>query len=304
MHIRHIFFQEVLYSLYNVEYQENITWLFNLPDGQSHCLVYTILDFSMCWPRNKPKHGWSTNIEAVVLIRMPIWRFCMQLSLQSWVWSLQSNDTIVNDVSGIHFHCTNTDMLLHQLHRLYLLNDWSLKPVGQYRSNIFMIFSPIFKSCVHIDLIWLYSLCWGSLLPGVEQVHRWVLSTVFINSPSLFLRFLRSFSHAQHHFIFVKDSRQHIVLGPGSFFGCPSVSGIKCADSKARFSSHWGWLWCQLDHGDLYHIAWSLFYHLTSCLTTSRFKLQHYNESHVLAMKTLSTYFDWYCFGWSNVIIP
>ena len=42
-----------------------------------------------------------------------------------------------------------------------------------------------------------------------------VLRTVhcIINSASLFLSFPRSFAHAQHHFLFVQVSRQHIVLG-------------------------------------------------------------------------------------------
>ena len=39
------------------------------------------------------------------------------------------------------------------------------------------------------------------------------LSSVCINCSNLFLSFPRSFAHAQHHFLFVKVSRQHIVLG-------------------------------------------------------------------------------------------
>ena len=146
----------------SVEYQVNIRFL-NLPEGPCHSLVYIILDFSMCWPRDNPKHGWSINDEAVVLIRNPIWSFYLQLSLQSWLcfshshitrtvkhchwnrrqfvlqdvvyihlspWSLQSDDTRVNDVSVIHFDCTDTDVFLHQLHRLDLLADWSIEAGG------------------------------------------------------------------------------------------------------------------------------------------------------------------------------
>ena len=62
----------------------------------------------------------------------------------------------------------------------------------------------------------------------------------------------------------------------------PDVQSNCLVYTLLNFSVCWVWLWCQLDNGDLCHIAWSLFYHQTSCRSTSRSKLRQYGESHVL----------------------
>ena len=99
------------------------------------------------------------------------------------------------------------------------------------------------------------------------------LSIVFINSPRLFPSFPRSFAHCS-----IIASFNILCWNQGHF----SDVLLYAAENVLTQSPVFHRIGFDCGHGDICHIAWSLFYHQTLCRLISRSKLRQYGESHVL----------------------